>query len=386
MRMVRVLAGVLSCTFPLLAQSQGSPPAQNGAAAPLPMQMTNRRALPRSFQQHRPSSVPSTREVPPEAAVVTLEGVCDGPHSAAKPAHCKTVITRAELDSLVDALMPEASQNVRSQFAINYVRILAAAEVARRRHLEENAAVAKEIRTQERMARMRVLASSLYKVFEAQAQKIPLSEIQDYYSSHAADYEAGEVQRLSLPKSAATESGQPVDLAAAKTVAESMRARAAAGEDDLTQLQQDAYKKLGIQSVPPPVAQTLVRRKNLPPDQAKVFDQKVGEISEVVDAPGALIVLKLVSKKSIPLQEARPEIESTLQRQHLQQNLHDAAQSVKADFNLKYFDMTSSPDLFPAPGTPGAGPLVNRPRMMSNIRPRGFAQPGFPTTPLQPQP
>jgi PPIC-type PPIASE domain len=382
MRTFRFLAILLSCAIPMLAQSaEVNLPATGGNAIASTQPPMTRRASRQPFQAQPSNGVPSETEVPKDAAVLTMEGVCDGPHKTAKSSACKTVVTRAELDGLVNALMPEASQTVRSQFAVNYARMLAAAEVAKRRHLEQDAAVAKEILAQEKMARMRVLASSLYKMFEAQADKISPAEVKDYYAAHTGDFEAGEIERLSLSKLATTASGQPVDVAAAKTMAEALRTRAAAGED-LNQLQQEGYKQLGIQITPPPVKPLMMRRKNLTPDQTKVFDQKPGEISEVVDTPGAFIIQRLVAKNSVSLDEERAEIEALLRRQHIQQNLREAEQSVKADFNLKYFDIASAPELFPLPGT---GQVTPRSRMSSTMRPR-FARPGMPmAAPMAPQ-
>jgi hypothetical protein len=349
MRLVRIAAVTLIGAAPLLAQPPVSNPSQSDAANVI----ANKRM---EIMRHRAESrlqantVVSTAEVPPDAPVVTLEGVCSRARATAKSAPCKTVVTRQEMDALVDTLIPSASQSVRSEFAINYARMMAAAEVARRRHLDASAEVTKEIQMREKMARLQVLASALYREFEAKAEKIQPAEIQEYYASHAGDFEEGTVQRLSLPKAAATESGKPLDLMALKAQADSMRARAIAGED-LNQLEQDAYKTLGIKGVVPSTGEIKVRRRSLTLEHGKVFDLKPGEISEVVEAPTALIILKLVSKRTAPLEDVKAEIENTLHQQRIQQNLHTASQSVTAEFNLKYLQTTSSPELFPPPGS-----------------------------------
>ena len=307
---------------------------------------------------------PSAVEVPSDAPVVTLQGVCEQTQIRTKSGTCKTVITRAQMDSLIDTLIPNAPQYMRSQFAVNYVRALAAAAVARKRHLENDPAVMKEIEARQKMAWSQALASSLYKSFEVEAVKIPQAEIQEYYTGHASEYEEGEVQRLAIPKSAAA-TGNPEDVAALKALADSLRARAVAGED-FDKLQQEAYQNLGIKDEPFTVKMGLERRISLPSDEAKVFDLKPGEISGVIDSPMALVILKLVSKKSAPLETVRPEIESLLQGQHMQQSLSDAARSVQVDFNLKYLEMASAPELFVPP--PGAGqPSATRSATASNF-------------------
>jgi hypothetical protein len=244
--------------------------------------------------------------------------------------------------------------------------MLAGSELAHRKHLESNPTVAKEIKAREKMARMQVLTSALYKKFESQGEISP-SEIQEYYSKHVDEYEQAEVQRLVLPKSALTESGRTLDLATVKTVAESMRERARAGAD-FTELEQEAYKNLGIKNEVPPIGQITLERKSLPPDQAKVFDLKPGEVSEVLDSYTSFVVMKLISRKTIPFEQARPELESTLQSQRMLREFQAADQSVKAEFNLEYLGLASAPNLFPPPGTRQA---IDKSRIMSRMRHRG---------------
>jgi hypothetical protein len=361
MRVVRIFcAVVLSCSATLVAQSRPASTAKQNRAAMMSrgqMEMMNRRTPPEP-------TPPSNLEVPQDAPVVTLEGVCDRPRVRAKSAGCKIVITRAQMDALIDTLVPDATQSVRSQFAINYARLVAAAEVAKRQHLENDPAAAKEIQARQKMVRMQVLASTLYKSLEGQAAMAPLSEVQKYYAGHPTDYEEGEVQRLVLPKSVPTIGGRPLDESAVKTKAEALRARAVAGED-FRQLQEEAYKDLGIKAVPPPTKLNMVRRHSLPPEEAKVFDLKVGETSEVVDAVVSLVVLKLDSKKLMPVETVQPEIESILQRERMQTDLRNATGDVKVEFNLKYLEMASAPELFPLQGL--SQPPA-RPRMMSKLR------------------
>jgi hypothetical protein len=298
--------------------------------------------------------VSTNTEVPPDTPVVTLEGVCE--HSQVPGTKdCKTVITRAQMDSIIDLLAPGTPQDARPQFAIKYARLLAASGVARREHLEKNPGVANELEAQLKLARMQVLANTLYHQMQEQAENVPTSEIQKYYADHQANFDQGEVWRLYVPRSIARTSGQPLDASAIKAKADELRERAAAGED-FDQLQREAYKDLGINVTPPRTKLNMVRRTSLPQDEAKVFDFNVGELSPVLESGGALVILKLESKQSIPIESAGPEIKSILQRDRLQHELQSATNNVKAQFNLKYLDMPSAPELFPPPGVaqPGA--------------------------------
>jgi len=289
----------------------------------------------------------SALEVPPEASVVTVEGACDR-SQASKTKECKTVITRAQIEDMINLLTPGASQAVRRQFVINYARVLAASEVAQDKHLEKDPEVARQLEAQLKITRMEVLAHSLYQQLAKDAENAPESEIQKYYDNHLSSFDEGEVLRLSVPRTAPTTDGRLLDESGVKAKAEELRARAAAG-DDFAQLQHDAYVDLGISAIGPPTKLNRVRRSNLPPEEAKVFDLNPGEVSPVLESLGALVVLKLVSKQSVPEATLEPEIKSLLRKARMQEELDSATKTVKAQFNLTYLDMTSAPELFVPP-------------------------------------
>jgi len=234
MRLALVCSITLACVAPVIAQSP--------QAGPIPM---SRQEMRRKGIQALGKPVSPTLEVAPETPVVTLEGVCDRPQVAGAKG-CKTVITRAQLDSMIELLAPETPQSARRQFAINYARLLAASEVAQRHHLEKEPAVIKELQAQLKLARMQVLASTLYRQIEEQAANVPASEIQKYYTDHQANFDEGEVLRLTIPKAAATESGQPLDASAVKATADALRARAAA-----EQIMPEPYERIHAQTMVP---------------------------------------------------------------------------------------------------------------------------------------
>jgi hypothetical protein len=137
---------------------------------------------------------------------------------------------------------------------------------------------------------------------------------------------------------------------------EELRERATAGED-FSQLQQEAYADLGIKGNLPPTKLSIMHRENLLPDEAKAFDLKLGDVSEVLDSQGGFTILKLVSKNFVPVEAARAEIEAVLLREHMHRVLQDATKDIKAQFNLKYLEMSSAPELFP---TSLIGPVPTR--------------------------
>ena len=347
MNSARMFLFILLSAAPVFAQREQAVQDGQNPATILP-----RRGIP------RPSPRPAGMEalvggkVPPDAPVVMLERPCDQPRKGVRQSYCKSVVTRSELDGLIELLEPNASPAARRQFAINYASLVAASGAAERRHLEKNPAVAQQLQMQEKLIRMQVLANALYRQIEADANNVSISKIEEYYSGHLADFEQGQVRRLFLPKPIATASPQSSDTSILKAKAEEMRARAVAGED-FDKLQQAAYEDLGIKAANSNTKLNMVRRTNLPVGEGAVFDIEPGQVTQVLDSPSAYVVLKLESKKILSLDEAKPGIVPVLQRERAKQEIRDATESGKAQFNLQYFGLASAPELFPPPQVTG---------------------------------
>jgi len=307
-------------------------------------------------------SAPSTRpagleplvggKISPDSPVLTVERPCGQPGKGTRQSDCKSVVTRAEIDSLLDLLEPNASPAARRQFAVDYARLVAASEAAKRRHLETDPAVAKQLLIQQKLIHMQVLANTFYRQIEAEASNVPIPEIEKYYSGHLLEFERGEARRLVVPKQVSTPGTQPLDASILKTKAEELQTRAAAGED-FDKLQHVAYEDLGIKAAISNTKLNMVRRANLSAEESKVFDVDPGQVTQVLESPNAFVVLKLESKKILSLEDAKPEIVPFLQRERAKQEIRDATESGKAQFNLQYFGLASAPELFPPPQVTG---------------------------------
>ena len=120
------------------------------------------------------------------------------------------------------------------------------------------------------------------------------------------------------------EDSQQESEEAMKKLAETLRARAAAGED---------FEKLQDEAAPRPTS-----RASLPPSWAKcgapacrrtrreVFNLKAGETSQLITTPNGYLIYKMGEKDTLPLDKVREEIVSTLRSQRMQ----DAMQSDSA--------------------------------------------------------
>jgi len=380
MRSVLISTVMLFCVAHVFAQGPQAEPQVNNPAAILPGRPVVGQ---RGFPVGPPS--PPLAEVPPDTPVVTLEGICGQARGSATK-NCKTVITRAQIDSLIDMTTPGAPPDARRAFAISYARLLAASSEAEREHLEKDPAVAAELQEQLKMLRMRLLTNAFYQHMEVDAANVPASEIQDYYTEHKANFEEGEVWRLSIPRSALTTGKLNLALDASDVKARMDEVVKLAGSgEDFNQVQQEAYTMFGITTTPPPIKASMARRTSLRPMEAKVFDLEVGQVTQMIDSPDGFVILKLESKQYVPIENAEPEIKPILQQQRKAQKLQSAAKNVTADFNLAYLGMPTAPELFPpqAP-TQGSPSRVTPPdaRPRSPLRRRmplgGQAPRGFP--------
>jgi hypothetical protein len=368
---------VLACTMPAMAQN----PVGNGAN---PANL-NRQMARRPTQPAQPA--PALVELPSETPVVTLKGVCDAAQKSDSP-DCKTVITRGQMDQIVERMAPRAPQAAHAQFAITYARMLAAAKLAVDRKMEDSPVVAAELGKKVGPARAEVLAKAFYRQVEEDAGNISNDELQQYYAEHASKFEEGEVLRLSLPLSGYSRDGMRWNPAMMKTQAEALRSRAVAGFD-FDQLQVQAYRDLGITLPLPPTRLTMARRSSMVEDQASVFDLQPGEITPVIASYGKLVILKLISKHTATFESVLPEIKAEVKEERLRQEMAKASKSVTADFNLQYLGLSAQPALFTVTGgapsiAPAAAPPDSRRRSVPRRRP---AMPNpVPTTTSPPTP
>ena len=128
-------------------------------------------------------------------------------------------------------------------------------------------------------------------------------------------------------------------------LAESLRARAAAGED-IVKLQKEAFEAAGMKIESPTVNLPNVRRTGLPPAHAAVFDLKPGEVSQVISDAGGHYIYKVNSKDHLTLDQATNEIHSKLQNDRTREMMEKVNNSFKVETNDAYF----------GPGGVGAAP------------------------------
>jgi hypothetical protein len=311
-------------------------------------------------------------EVGPNDTVITIKGFCPG--SSDQGDACKTLITRAQLDKLADALQPNMSPAIRRQLATRYSWALRMSADAEKRGLDKQPSFEEKMQ----WARMQILSQELSSALQADSAKVTDTEVEDYYKKNEASYEQATLTRIFIPKTkqatpaatpkTATKTGTTGTTAGAKAgstaaakaaaqpteaqkkaaeetmkkLASSLRERAVQGEDP-DKLQKAAYVAAGLPGVPSTKLEKQ-RRNNLPPAHQSVMDLKPGEVSEVITDPNSgYYIYKMVSKETLSLEAASPEIRKLLSSQHYREAMQSYQSNV--DLNDAYFGPARAPGM-----------------------------------------
>jgi len=407
-----VLLGTLSWGQAAPGTPPPAPPAQRPAAPANP---------PASAGQ-----ADAAAALPPNTPVITVKGVCPAqpkttaatgtaaktPAGAKTPAaDCKTVVTKAEFEKLVSTLDPKgANPQLKRNLAVNLPKFIGMSEAAKKRGLDKTARFAEIMKIQ----RMQVLASLLQQQIQEDAANVSEEQIADYYKKNPEAFEQYNLERLFVPRSKQvqaeakekeeekkdeklTEEQQKAKQAEEKAkqeeneqamtqLAESLRARAAAGEE-IAKLQKEAFDAAGLKIESPTVSMANIRRTALPPAQASVFDLKPGEVSQVINDAGGHYIFKVKSKDQSSLDQVREEIRRTLQNQNTRDMMEKVNSSFQVETNEAYFGPVG-PGMPQQRGPGGPGMPQRGPGGMGNPRmaPPQAAPQAQPQTPPPAQP
>jgi hypothetical protein len=305
----------------------------------------------------------------PDDPVITLKGVCAG--NTQQGDACKTVITRAQFEKLIEAMQPGMPQAMRRNLANNYARALKMSAEAEKRGLDKSPIFGEKMA----LARISILSQELNGALREDANKITDAEIEDYYKKNPSSFEEATFARIfvphlkqippsvATPKAGAkagtnaatkTTASQPPTAAQQKTaeeamtrVAEDLRARAVKGEDP-DKLQKEAYAAAGLPGNAPNTKMEKVRGSALPANHRAAMDLKPGEVSKVISDPnGPHYIYKLVSKETLALDAAKPEIRSLISSQRYR----DSMQGFQSDIvvNDAYFGPSRNPAMPSSP-------------------------------------
>jgi hypothetical protein len=351
--------------------------------------------------------------VAPDAAVITIQGICDTPAakaaagSAQPKSACKTVITRAQFEGLASALQPNMNPAMKRRLADLYPKMLVMAHEARKRGLENDPKY-KEIL---QFAKLQILSQELSRSLKDESEKIPDADIEKYYKDNMSAFQQADMKRLFIPKEKQTESAEnesedsgqaagpaksaakpeqakatdqksadqnkadeeakkTADEQAMKKEAETLHTRAAAGED-FDKLQKEAFDAAAIKGTPPSTSVGKLTPSEVPVTHRAVLDLKAGQVSDLITEPNGYYIYKVISKNTKPLAEARDQIRATLAQQRMQDTVQKIQESAKTDLNETYFAAAA-----PAGMPPGVAPAAGGHS--------GMQMPGQPGAPAAP--
>jgi len=349
-------------------------------------------------------------EVPLTAVVLTIKGVCPAapkpattpkaaaakaaPAAAKKPADCKTEITRAQFEKIANGLAPTVTPQLKRQLEQALPRFIAMSEIAKEKGLDKT----DQFKQTLKIATMQILTTQLQRSVQEESDKVPATEVADYYKKNPEAYEQYSLDRLFIPRykqavadekeegkepEKLTEEQQKAKEAADKAkqeqgeqemnkLADAIRARGAAGED-FAKLQKEAFEASGTKVENPTVNLPKVRRTGLPAAHAAVFELKAGEVSAVISDNGGHYVYKVVSKEVLPLEQVKEEIHNKLKNEHMKETMDKYTNSFQAVPNEAYFGAATAapaaggmrqgppphmqhPQMAPRPTQPQAGP------------------------------
>ena len=359
-------------------------------------------------------------EVPLTAVILTIKGVCPAtpkpaatpktgaakaaPAAAKKPADCKTEITRAQFEKIANGLAPTVTPQLKRQLEQALPRFIAMSEIAKEKGLDKT----DQFKQTLKIATMQILTTQLQRSVQEESDKVPATEVANYYKKKPEAYEQYSLDRLFIPRykqavadekeegkepEKLTEEQQKAKEAADKAkqeqgeqemnkLADTIRARGAAGED-FAKLQKEAFEASGTKVENPTVNLPKVRRTGLPAAHAAVFELKAGEVSAVISDSGGHYVYKVVSKEVLPLEQVKEEIHNKLKNEHMKETMDKYTNSFQAVPNEAYFGAATAA---PAAGgmRPAPPPHMQHPQMAPSPTQPQAAPPATQAPPSKP--
>jgi hypothetical protein len=249
------------------------------------------------------------------------------------------VLTRAQFETMVSSInitnqaytLP-ALRNIGS----GYVTVLALADAG------EKAGIDKDPRFQEfmKVAHTRALADAYRRYLQEKYGNPTAEEIAEYYKQNASKFELTKIERVLIPKVNPLRSqDKPAEFEKkARELSTALHERAARGED-MSALQVEAYKTLGVQAMPPQTEISPNQKGAIQPAvQQEINALKPGEVTKVEFEPSGFNIYKLRSRTTIPLEQAKADIVKELSQKNIDAALKAATGHVHSEFNEQFFN------------------------------------------------
>jgi len=317
------------------------------------------------------NTLPSTDVVPLTAPVLTLKGACQ-PKAGSTEATpgCVSSMTREQFEKLVKALTPPdrpaMPPDMMRNFATQYAKLLTFSDYARSLGMENDPRVIQIMQ----FARNQILTEALNQRITEEYSHPTDQQIEDYYKQNSKKYVEATLLRIIIPRNQGTADKPKPSDEEQKAYADQIQKRWVAGEDP-DKLEKEATEHSGL-TTPPANTNVGPRRPGtLPEAHESVFDLKPGEVSAVFSDPASFYIYKVVSVRTVPLNEAKDSIVTTLKRTLVADKIQQIQSSVTPVLNDAYFGPEKPPapptpriinprrGMPPGPGAPGAPPPQN---------------------------
>src|SRR5205807_405006 len=206
---------------------------------------------------------PATTPAASKTAAADKTAATTAAPAAKKPADCKTELTRAQFEKIASGLSANVTPQLKRQLEQALPRFMAMSEAAKKKGLDKSPRYLETLK----IAKMQILTTELQREVQEEAEKIPAEKVAEYYKSNPEAFEQFSLDRLFIPRykqaqaeekeeekepEKLNEEQQKVKEAAEKAkqekgeqelnkLADSLRERAAAGED-FAKLQKEAFE------------------------------------------------------------------------------------------------------------------------------------------------
>ena len=302
--------------------------------------------------QELPTPGPES-QVAPDAAVITIKGVCEKSAGSA-PNNCNTIVTRSQFEKIVAAVQPNMPKQMQKRVATQLVQFMILANRAHEMGLDQGP----EFDEQMYLSRMELLARLAGQQIQKDAGKASDTDLESYYKEHNAEFKTMSYDKIYVPKqkmgetvaanSPDAQKKHEASEAEMKQEADKLRTRAAAGED-FVKLQQEAYDFAGMKLVASASNTHVdkVAKAHMSPNDASLFDLKKGEVSQVInDAPGFMIY-RVTEMQDQPLADVRDEVTHAVQSEKLKAASEGLQKQISQDttYNDAFFAVPAPPTL-----------------------------------------
>ncbi len=290
-----------------------------------------------------------------DEVVVTVE-VCDPPTTG----KCQTRLTREQFEAKFRTAY-EGPRRPNEHFpnatarADQLVKLLAYSDEARREGLDKEPEFQEELKSVEEQ----LLVNALQRKLKGEAVNPSDKDLQNYYDKISKKYQELTVRSVFIPRpprsNATTKTTELSEGAApwpegedveTQKIGDEARRQLAAGEDP-DKVEQAAFAAVKSTKKPPSTQAQVWRRNGSFPagEETMLFGMRVGEVSPPVPNGSGLTIYKVESKRTIPLEEVKGEVQALYQMDKVQGELNSFLERAHPVLNRQYFDTEKEAEL-----------------------------------------